>query len=271
MYLLSACYPPILPGMRILGIIFSVLFMVTIALASIHFWGLSQPYLPYDNKFFTGDRPWVIAPWEQSFFIEQKKDLILWANVYRNQHMQLLVAPTAEKVLKSRERAQISNPTRPLLTELLQKFPTQKMILNIVDNVEEIQAQLEQALAAEKSSERIMIQSDFNNVLTATKDLLPRLVYGSTPSDTMRLKSFQSMWILSASPFKGDVFLSSLVVSKRKSLNEGIAEELHRRFKKIILGPLQNTEEAELALRLGADGLYAEKPEWLLQWLREKK
>ena len=37
-----------------------------------------------------------------------------------------------------------------------------------------------------------------------------------------------------------------------------------RRYKKIILGPLQNQEDVDLALSLGADGIFLEKPEWYL-------
>jgi hypothetical protein len=70
-------------------------------------------------------------------------------------------------------------------------------------------------------------------------------------------------------PFKGDLFFSALKIRGREAINEDIAKELKRRHKKIILGPLSGPEEANLALRLGADGLYAEKPEWLLQWLSQ--
>lgn len=257
--------------MRLIAIIISVLTAVIMALASIHFWGVGQQYIPYENKFFQSPTPWVIAPWEQNFFLEQKKDLILWANVYATKDHVFLVAPTSERVLKNRDREQNPSPARPLLTDLLKKFPEARFILNITDNSEDIQIQVAQVLESEKSTERIMIQSDFNNVINSLKDLQPRMVYGSTPSDTMRLKSFQSVGILTAAPFKGDIYLAPLKLMQRSSINEGIAQELLRRFKKIIIGPLDKPEEAEQALSLGAQGLYTEKPEWLLQWLRDKK
>jgi hypothetical protein len=256
--------------MKFVGLIIGSFAIVFMALASIHFWGLGQPYIAYENKFFEAKTPWVIVPWEQNFFLEQKNDLVLWANVYVSQAGVPLVAPSTEKVLKSRDREQSSSPARPLLSDLLKRFPNQRFILNVVDNVEGIQLQIAKALETEQKAERIMIQSDFNNVINSARELLPRMVFGSTPSDTMRLKSFEALGIVTACPFKGDVFLSSLIVSKRRTLNEKISQELHRRFKKIVLGPLKDIDEAQQALSLGADGLYTEKPEWLLQWLRDK-
>jgi hypothetical protein len=257
-------------AMKLIALIFGTCVAVAMSLASVHFWGLSQIYIPYDNRFFQSGPTWLVVPWEQHFFAEKHPDLILYALVYPSQNQELLVAPTSEKTMKSRQREATASPARPLLTELLRQHPKQRFILNIDDNSEVIHELIGKALATEALSERIAIQSPYNNVLSSIKDLLPRMVYGSTPSDIMRLKSFDGMGILTATPFKGDLFFANLKLHQRQAITPAIAGELLRRNKKIILGPLTSIEEYQLALSLGAHGVFVEHPEWLLQELDKK-
>lgn len=245
---------------------FLALFMI---LASARFWGQGQTYLPYENRFYTGAKPWVVVPWEQSFFLEKKPDLILWANVYQAGEDQILVAPSAETRDVSQQRDVVSSPARPPLADLIAKFPQSRFILNILDNKENIHQRIFKVLEKEANSERFLIQSDYNVVLTSIKSLLPRLVYGSTQADLMRFKSFQGMWILPATPFKGDAFITPLHYKERETINQEIKEELERRHKPLILGPLHNEDDVKQALSLGSEGLYVEKPEWALQWMSE--
>ena len=163
--------------MRLLALICVTFAALALSLASVHFWGQGQQYLPFENKFYASPTPWLIVPWEQSFFIAKKKDLILWTNVYATQHDLVLVAPSSEKQLKNRERDQEPNPARPLLTDLLRQFPDQRFVINVTDNREEILSILDKALENEKRTERILIQSDFNNVLMSLKDLMPRMIF----------------------------------------------------------------------------------------------
>ena len=256
--------------MRLLAIIIGCTVALLISLASVHFYGLGQKYRPFEHKFLSPPTPWVIAGWEQSFFQEKSPNLILLAQVYKNKDGAFLVAPSREKVSKNSEREQVASPSRPLLNDFLKQFPTQRLVLIITDNVEDIDLQIAKILEGESKSERILIQSDFNLVLESIKKQQPMLLYGGTPSDIMRFKSFQSIGILTAVPFKGDIYFAPLRLKKRETINSGINEELVRRYKKVILGPLHSKDEVELALSLGADGLYVENPEDALQVLSQK-
>jgi hypothetical protein len=257
--------------MKLIGIIFGSLVAVFLSLGIIHFWGLGQRFLPYDNKFFESPKPWVIVPWEQAFFTEKDPNLVLLVRVFINESGQLLVSSNGEKIDLHALRQITASPTHPLLSELISKYRQQRFVIEVLSNVADIQLKLAEVLQPFAAAERFLIQSEYNNVLSATKELLPRLAYGSTPSDTMRFKSFLGLEILTAAPFKGDVYFTSLKINHRAAINERISEELQRRHKPIIVGPIYNIEEAKLVQSLGVAGIYVEKPEWLLQWLSEKK
>lgn len=256
---------------RFILLIFGSFFTLAVVLLSTRLWGQGQQYLPYENRFFTAERPWVAVPWEQAFFLEKKPDLILWANVYQASEDLLLVAPSAEVRDVSQRREIVSSPARPALADLLARFPKSRFILNIIENKENIHERVVKLIEKDAASERYLIQSDYNVVINSIKKLLPRLVYGSTPADLMRFKSFQGMWILPATPFKGDVFITPLVYRGRDTINQEIKEELARRQKPVILGPLKSEDDVKQALSLGADGIYVERPEWALRWIDEKR
>jgi hypothetical protein len=256
--------------MRLLAIIIGCVSTLFIALASVHFYGLGLRYKPFEHKFLEVKTPWIVTGWEQSFFLEKNPEIILLATVYKDGNGTFLIAPSREKMMKSADREQEPSPARPLLSEFLQKFPTQRLVLVIVDNVEDIDRQLDAMLTKESRTERILIQSDYNLVLESLKKLQPLQLYGSTAADIMRFKSFLSIGILTAVPFKGDVYFVPLKLKNRDTVNKDIRDELARRHKKLIIGPLETTEEIEQALSLEADGVYVENPELALQLLSHK-
>lgn len=144
--------------------------------------------------------------------------------------------------------------------DLLKKHPGARWIINCNHNVHDIHLQLAKIINETNSAERIILQSDYNTILISTKTQVPLMLYGSTPADLTRLKVFDSLWLLPAAPFKGDVFISAFKYRNIPTLNRDIALELKKRFKKIILGPLSNETEIQQAMELSADGLFIVDP-----------
>jgi hypothetical protein len=83
----------------------------------------------------------------------------------------------------------------------------------------------------------------------------------------MRMMSFDSMWILPSTQFKGDVFISPFTLLKRPAFNDDIVAEMKRRHKKIFLGPISTKEQLDDAKRLGADAYITEDLPQLQEWL----
>lgn len=223
-------------------------------------WGEGQTFRPFDAPFLKIEGQALIVPWEQNFLLEKKPDLILWADVYRAKDENLLVKPWTDRNKNVKELEQTANPARPLLKELLLKFPNTKFVINCDQNVQDIHFQLVKVIDETKSLDRVMLQSNYNTILTSAKELQPMLVFGSTVADITRLKTFESMWLLPSASFAGDVFFAPLKYRNRNTFDRDILQEMRRRFKKIFLGPLKTIEEINEAKSFEPDGLFVEDP-----------
>lgn len=225
--------------MRLLAIAVITLGVLGMSLSTIHYWGLSQPYQPYANDFFNGTTPWIVLPADQ---IEGKPaEFIGWMDVTENDF---------EK-----------------LAAVLEKNPERKFILNINSNTERIDEKVA-ATIAKVPDGKLLIQSPYDTVMSTIKEKRPLLAYGSSQADRMRFRTFQSMGILTATPFKGDVYVGSFKHNKVELFNEEIRNEFKRRFKKVIIGRLSTPEEVQQALRLDVDGIFLENPTLLIDAVR---
>jgi len=246
--------------MRILSIAAGTLLFLFMILMTIRLSGLNETYVPFDSTFLQGKTPYGIVGWEQNFLLEKNPELILWADVYRNKHDELLVKPWADRNQQKNDLDLSANPTRPLLKDLLQKFPKTRFIINCNVNINNIHVNLAQVIEEAKAEDHVMIASDYDTILISLKELKPRLVYGSSSSDITRIRSFQSLWVLPAAPLKADVYFVPLKYRGIDTVDADIVQEMHRRQKKVFLGPLSTKDEVQLALRLGADGLFVTDP-----------
>ncbi len=249
--------------MRLISLIIGTLLIFFILFMAVRMWGENQTFRPFDAPFLkleTEAGPAVVVGWEQNFLLEKKPDLILWVDIYRAQDENLLVKPWADRNKAKKDLEQVATPARPLLKDLLQKFPTTKFVVNCNDNVQDIQKQIVQVLQETKSVDRVLLQSDYNTILISAKEMEPMLVFGSTVADIARLKTFESMWLLPSASFAGDVFFAPLKYRDRAAVSKGIVQEMKRRFKKVFLGPLKTKEEVTAAREFEPDGLFVEDP-----------
>jgi hypothetical protein len=124
----------------------------------------------------------------------------------------------------------------------------------MVDNVADAHLRLIEAIEGLKPNARTLVQSDALILMTAVKDSKPEWVFGTSVPDLMRLMTLDSMYVLPAVLFKGDVFISPFTIIKRPAFNDDIIAEMHRRKKRIFLGPIENAAQLEKAKSLNATG-----------------
>jgi hypothetical protein len=246
--------------MRLITLILGTLLAFFIIFMAARIWGEGQTFKPYDAPFLQFQGQVLVVPWEQNFLLEKKPDLILWADVYRAKDENLLVKPWTDRNKAVKDLEQVATPARPLLKELLEKFPNTKFVVNCDDNVQDIQLQLVKVIQEAKAKDRVLLQSNYNTILTSVKEIEPTLIFGSTIADITRLKTFESMWLLPTAPFSGDVFFAPLKYRGREAVSRDIVMEMKRRFKKVILGPLKNADEVNEAKAYEPDGLFVEDP-----------
>lgn len=252
------------------------------------FWGLSQPYQAYDHAFLKTQRPWMVVKVHDvatgTTLIKRNKDAIFWLDLLKTQDGFFLVQNPSRKalltpdLLKENFRSdktyyydlrflRLYYDSEVLLEDFLAAFPNQKFILNIQDNATDVHKSLVQTVKQSKADDRVLFQSDIELVLQSIKEIQPLGIFGTSQSDLMRLLSFDSIGLLPASPFYGDVFIAPFKVLKRPAFNENILLEMQRRLKPIILGPLKNTQELVDARSLKPDGYIYENSELFLNEL----
>nr|BFD61477.1 hypothetical protein BdHM001_01580 [Bdellovibrio sp. HM001] len=284
--------------MRILFITVCSFLVLGVLLLMARIWGDAQNYPVYEHAFFSGPAPIVIVKADTLDKVQEaiklKPDVAIWADVRLSRDKVPFILPPSRdaEFLKMKEAEQKANPTTPImigsklseypweqinefykttpaLKEYYEQFPQTRFVLNIVDNVHDVHSAVVEAIDGLSAKSRTMIQSDALVVMTSVKELKPEWVYGTSTPDIMRMLTFDSLYILSSTQFKGDVFVAPFTLMKRPAFNDDIITEMRRRNKRIFLGPIETTEQFAEASRHKADGLITENLPELLQLLNQ--
>lgn len=273
--------------MRVVFISAVAIIVLFIVLLISRLWGLGQQYPEFKHPFFEGpSSPLIIikinSEKELEEAVRKKPDAGYWLDVESTNDQKIIVfahdleqkemsiqAYRGPKPLAySFSQLQTVRPEVRELRKILLQYPTQKFILNILDNVVGIHTGLSEHLKGLSPEQRILIQSNYNVILTSLKELEPFWLYGCSQADLMRFLTFESMWILPATPFKGDVYIAPFILVGRPAFHESTLEEIRRRNKKVILGPVLDKKEFDDALRLKSDGIIVENLSDYLKWSR---
>lgn len=273
--------------MRVLFISAVSIIVLFIVLLISRLWGMGQQYSEFHHPFFEGaPSPLIIVKVNTEKALQeaaqQKSDVAFWLDVETTNDQKIIVF--AHDIQAKEMSIQTFRGPKPLaypfqqlhrmrpevreLKRILAQFPTQKFVLNILDNVTGIHTGLSENLKGLSPEKRILIQSNYNVILTSLKEIEPFWLYGCSKADLMRFLTFESMWVLPATPFKGDVYIAPFFLVGRPAFHESTLEEVRRRNKKIILGAVLDKKEFDDALRLKADGIIVENFGDYLNWSR---
>jgi glycerophosphoryl diester phosphodiesterase len=282
--------------MRLFLISFTAVLLTGLIILGARIWGMGQTFADYPHAFLDGAQPLVIVRADTlqkiSDAVKLKADVVIWADVRVSQGKVPFVLPSSRDVdfLKFKEDEQLRNPTTrimmgpklsdytweqinefyketPALKEIYEQFPNTRFILNIVDNVADVHTSVVDAIKDFNPDNRTLIQSDALVILDAIKDMKPQWVYGTSTPDIMRLLSFDSIYILPATQFKGDVFIAPFKILKRPAFNDDVVEEMRRRHRKVFLGPIETPEQFAKAKELKADGFITDDLSAMLKLL----
>lgn len=270
--------------MRLIAIIIGTLATLVIGITMARIWGESRTYASYPQAYFTEHTPTQLAVKAQD--IDNIKEIsnrwphaLVWVDVRASRDKELFIlSPERDnEFLNHLREAQRQNPqaaiftggrlsdypweqinefykSTPSLLEIYKMFPQTRFILNIVDNVTDIHLKVTEALEADlKPDKRTFIQSDATIILSSIKGLRPQWVYGTGVPDIVRLLSMDSMFILSTTQFKGDVFVAPLQIKSRPAFNADILAEMRKRFKPVFLGPLETDSDFAQAQEIKPD------------------
>lgn len=286
--------------MRIILATLLTLFMTGILILTTRIWGLGQTFPDYQSPFFEGETPIIIVKADTLAKVDEalklKPTVVIWADVRISKNNVAFILPPSRDIefLNNKAEQQKANPTAqimqggklsdysweqineffkdtPALKELYEKYPNTRFILNVVDNVADVHNTVVDTLKGLKPDNRTLIQSDALVVMSAIKDLKPVFVYGTSVPDLMRLMSFDSLYVLPATQYKGDVYIAPFSILKRPAFNDDIITEMRRRHKRVYLGPIENQAQFDLATKYQADGYITENLPQLLQMMSTLK
>jgi glycerophosphoryl diester phosphodiesterase len=198
--------------------------------------------------------------------------IILWADILMTSDEQIIVSseknllrdglPTLVSFFKYDELPRLSNG-EPIvkLKDLLGRFPDHRFVLNIRDYRPGLDGKLATALDEAKANERVLIQSDVDGILRDLRTLRPQLLFGTSQAQITQLLMLLPFALESIAPVKGDVYVSEATRGGSHLVNARVVTEMHRRGRKIFVGPVDDEQTVSELRTLGVDGLITSKPE----------
>lgn len=242
--------------MRIILITLASLFVFFIALLTIKFWGKAQVYTDYKHAMFqsqTAGIEFVKPSYEHlDEIIKSDKNIYLDVTVTFDQK---LVIPkrkwvSTEKPVRLFNYDEIKNDLI-LVVDIKDQLINKKIIFNLVENAQAIHETFMydmKQMGFEKGN-NFIVTSQFEAPIKALKEIAPALIYGSTQPEILKIVAMQSMYVLEAANIRADIIIHPLKIRNQNFYNEEIIKELNRRYKRIIVGPI-NSEELSEAQRL---------------------
>jgi glycerophosphoryl diester phosphodiesterase len=156
----------------------------------------------------------------------------------------------------------------PTLKELLARYPERRFILNFRDYKPGLDTKIADAIDEAKAGNRVLIQSEQNGLLKDLREKKPEWLFGTSYAQITQLMLLLPLGLEAYAPIKGDVFVSEIARSGRTLVSDDVIQEMHRRHIKVIVGPVNNTDEALKLRDQGVDGLITDAPTQLLKMLK---
>ncbi len=231
-------------------LVFGLIATMAVIYFVVLFWGLGRTLQKFEHPFAKLEKPQAAVPWDSEIWTTateaQKARVILWVDVYRSKDGQLRALPSrlrpdAQDVLPK----EIGDEGRNL-KELLTEFTDRPIILNVLSSVDRIDTQVNDELADLKLP-RVLVQSEYDNVMLSIKRLQPMWIYGTSASDRVRWNMFVSLGLAPAVNFTGDFYVTPLHVRNLPAMNAGILAEVNRRGLMLLMGPLSTVDEVRQA------------------------
>ncbi len=242
--------------MRIIVVSICALVVFFLGLFTVKFWGKALTFPEYNHSMLqvqASPIEFIRPSYEHlSETLATNKNIFLDVTVTFDQK---LVIPkrkfaATEKPIKLFKYDEIKNDVL-LVVDLREQLLKRKIIFNLVDNARAIHETFIfdlKAMGIEKG-DNFIVTSQYEAPIKALKELAPAFVFGSTQPEILKIVAMQSMYLLEAVTIRADVIIHPLKIRNQNFYNDEILQELKRRHKKIIVGPI-GKDELPLALQL---------------------
>jgi len=238
--------------MRIIAVTIASLLVSFIIFLTVKFWGQSHVYPDFKHPLFTAGEqangPLIFI--KPSFAnLEQaiKDEPNLYLDVVSTVDGRLAIAKKEWspkiKPIRNSTYEEIKNDLI-LIYDLKDILPQKKVIFNIAEN-----AQAGHAIFLEEikkanlgKGENFIVTSPYEAMASALKELAPTFIYGSTQPEILKIAAMRSMYLLEALNLRADVVIYPLKIRNQDFFGEDLLNELKRRHKRFIVGPIEKEE-----------------------------
>lgn len=238
------------------------LFVTVLFFFIIKFWGLGQRYIDYKHPFY--------AVAETELPLEFYKPNLTNVNelMASSKNLFLDIAATLDDklvvVLYKKDdmvhfRAILSTDLAgkgQLLETFKKNLKGRRVIFNLIENPLK-GTDLILAMAKEygfDKSEHFILTATFEAPLKDMKERAPIFLYGTSQAEILRIKTYEGFHLLEALNLRADVVIHPATFYKQEFFTPELQDELKRRFKRIIVGPVSESEK-ESALKIKPFGV----------------
>lgn len=228
-------------------------------------WGQSQQYIDYNHPFYAQSG---LQPKEPLLFIKSRPENLL-KNLNSDQNLYLDIAITKDQkiiIVNDADYTPTSKYTHKMLSEIgdrglliseyIPLLKNKKIILNIIENPaagpDIVVYELEKMKMS--SGDNFIIISPYEAQMKNLKERAPTYLFGSTAPEILRIKALESVFLIEAATFRADIIIHPLKFYGKTFFTETLQTDMARRFKRIIVGPLDVSEKSS-ALELKPFGI----------------
>lgn len=258
--------------MSVLRVTLAVLTLFICAFFTLRFYGLNQSYQVYDHPIMKRPTPWILA-WGGDCSVgpshsrkalqaaAQMNEVFLAVGVHLSKDKHFYILPDRQNLIINEmkdediARIDLGEGEAPLsLDQFFVEFSNRPTLLWVKDNLENIDLRLEPILKKHPNPHQILIHSEYDNVVSSIKKLKSDLIYGTGVGQRIRALMLGSLFLESIATIDGDFVLAPLKERGVTPISKELINEIARRKKIVVLGPLLDKEQNEKAIKLGATG-----------------
>lgn len=254
--------------MRIILVTIGSLIFCAIIFWTIKFWGLGQTYTNYSHPLFSYAEQLhgpVYFTKPSAVTVEGALDTTdnLYLDVATTEDQQLVVAKKFwEKIQKPIRYSKYSDIMSEVirLSDVKNKLANRKFIFNLSENAQAGHMIFFDELKnlELQNGAAFIVTSPYEALAKALKEVAPAFVYGSTQPEILKIIAMKSMWLIEALTLRADIVIYPLNIKNEKFFDSTLVNELKRRHKKFIIGPISPAERPE-ALALDPWGIIITK------------
>ncbi len=238
--------------MRVIFVSAGVLFVVFLCVLITKFWGKSQNFIDYKHP-FTAEVPAELQFVRPSYAklesaINSGSPLFLDVGITSDGKL-ILPKAAFKKPIRNADYSEIKDQV-VLLSDVSDKLKSRRIIFNILDSViavHQVFVQNMKEIGFDKG-ENFLVTSEYEQPVKTLKELVPSWLFGSSRPEILKIVAMQSMFVLEATTIRADFVIHPLMIRNQKFFNADLLEELKRRHKRFIVGPIEAQEVAEARL-----------------------